>query len=222
MRRFAPAITVLLCALHTPSLAAQRVAGVDIHRQPDFQADLVLGSDGKQAKVARVAKKGSMFRIEMRRNGSPLVAGFVKGANGTTIAFSSKTKTYKNLGKDADLIALVFPWALLEFIPAEVDGKLRVDGKETVDGHECVRFRIDGDPGTYYAARDLRGLIVKIEALGGDDASIFPTGADLYMLMNVSFDVPDSLFQLPKGYEESDEIDMSAFPESEQTLEPDE
>lgn len=75
--------------------------------------------------------------------------------------------------------------------------KVQEVGPASVDGHPVTKFRmtIESEPGDifFYFARDLKGLLIRID--GGD------ANPGHITVSNISFDVPDDLFQIPEGYQ---------------------
>lgn len=72
-------------------------------------------------------------------------------------------------------------------------------GSIEIDGHKCLKIEAKSksiSPKVFlYAAKDLKNLIIAAQVLAEKQGSV-------QRLVNISFDVPDSLFQIPSGYRE--------------------
>lgn len=72
-------------------------------------------------------------------------------------------------------------------------------GTIDIDGHKCIKIEVTSksfDEKVFlYAAEDLRNLIIAAQVLGQRQGSV-------QRLVNISFDVPATLFEIPANYKE--------------------
>ena len=88
-------------------------------------------------------------------------------------------------------------------------------GKEVVGGHPCDVIESASSDGAtvtrYYAARDLRGLIVKAVVARDSGEWMSFQGLEL-TLVDDSLDPPESRFRVPAGYRESPDLRVAVEP----------
>jgi hypothetical protein len=207
-----------------------------LENQPDFTAEGISRDPKgiKEVNVGRVARRGSQYRIdpapgtldledesnfELLLPGTYGVMNFASDPEeSTALIVQTKQRRYHELSVDDDdfmeayALLVVHPHMLL-LVSAVLDEKkpaLEYLGEATVDGHPCVKFASDSDWGsgrtTYYAARDLRNLVVRIEwtmESTGSFMEFFPTTGDT-ILRNVKLEAAAELFAVPRGFAKVD------------------
>ena len=160
--------------------------------QPDFVADEISGdfeTMGGTTFPFKLAKKGEWYRTA-----SDLAVVF-SSAEEPDVRYFLKAKTFDLPPRDKAMRA----WHSHAQFPAILAQDQTVNfetvGDETVDGHPCAKIRVtkpnnnDGVVVLLYAAKDLKNLVVLTEVTRPDRRQTFH-------LRNVSFDVPDNLFNV--------------------------
>ncbi len=207
-----------------------------LENQPDFTADGIASDLKRTREVTtgRVARRGNLYRVdpgeaifpldeesgfELVKPGSYGVVRFTPDLEkSTALIVQPKDRRYYEVSSDDDDFMEVFglmvmhPHVML-LISAVADPKkseLQYLGEEKIDGHPCVKFGTSSASGsertTYFAARDLKNLVIRIEWVTPGDGNfieLFPTeGATT--LRNVKIGAAPELFTIPKGFVKAD------------------
>jgi hypothetical protein len=223
--RFGLAIAIALSTACGPSVEAQKAAQEGnlfadfqskMARQPDYMADMKIVLL-KNVVVQRIARKGGKVRFEFSpfddaalqvneaaRNYKII---FIAQPDQPWTALDPQEKSYAQLPDNLKTPAPDMQEIYRQVMGSKDEGKIVVDslGFETVDGHETekMRVRFKGEKGEmfFYIAKDLSNLLVKMET--SDIYEGRPAVKDekmSYSLSNISLNVPDDSFQVPKGY----------------------
>jgi hypothetical protein len=126
--------------------------------------------------------------------------------NEPTLAFDPQEMTYTEAPDDFNLVSFDIE-AFLKNASTEL-GKIKAEnvGTEILDGRKANKIRITFEGETeemfFYFAKDMRNLFLKMDS--GTIKQIRGT----YTVSNISFDVPDSIFQVPLGYKK---VDFNSF-----------
>ncbi len=169
--------------------------------QPDFMGEETImdyepAIGGGFSASSKIAKKGSTYR---RDNGFFI---FLSRPNQPTLRISPKGKTYDELPVTENDRFLWYSHANdVETFAKKEKIQFEVAGTETVDGHECIKIKATpetqsskGEEAIYfYAAKDLRNAVIRIEIK-------IPNRITAYTLKNITFNVPDDLFEIPAKY----------------------
>ncbi len=207
-----------------------------LENQPDFTADGIASDlkGTREVTTGRVARRGSLYRFdpgeaifppdestgfELVKPGSYGVVRFTPDLEkSTAVIVQPKRRRYYEISSDDDdfmeVYALMVMHPHVMMLVSEVaDPKkpeLKYLGEETVDGHPCVKFGTASTSGsertTYFAARDLKNLVIRIEwVIPGDGSLIelFPAEG-VTMLRNVKLGAAAELFAVPKGFVKAD------------------
>ncbi len=207
-----------------------------LETQPDFTADGISRDPNgtKEVNVGRIAKRGRQYRIdpvaetfeakrrsefELLRPGTYGVVTFTpnRESSSALIVQTTERRYHELLPDDDDFmeayaLVVLHPHVLiLEASVAEAgDRPLEYLGEAVVDGHPCVKFATDASWGagrtTFYAARDLRNLVIRIEWKSqstGSFLELFPTKGDT-LLRNVKLEAAADLFKVPRGFAKVD------------------
>jgi hypothetical protein len=193
--------------------------------QPNYMADMTIVLV-KDTVTQRFAKKQGKIRCEFsilevkdgksqKVNNDRVVV--ISYPNRTWIGFDPQEKTYCELPESfrPDLLDVQKLYKLA--VRTEDDHKVIVEnvGTEILGGHEVRKIRIsfkdnNHDKGLFlYVAEGLKNLIVKMEV--NDLYENLPTrkGQKMSLLLyNISLNVPDAIFQIPKDYRN---VDFKAF-----------
>ena len=122
--------------------------------------------------------------------------------NQPTMAFDPQERTYAEAPENFTLLSFEIE-AFLKNASAEL-GKIKAEnaGTETIEGHKAnkimIKFEGSEEAMYFYFANDLKNLFLKM-----DSGSIKQIKGS-YTVSNVSFDVPDELFEIPKDYKRVD------------------
>jgi len=122
--------------------------------------------------------------------------------NQPTMAFDPQERTYAEAPEDFKLVSFDIE-EFLKNASAEL-GKIKAEsaGTEIIEGYKAskIRLRFEGETEEmyFYFANDLKNLFLKM-----DSGSIKQIRGS-YTVSNVSFDVPDELFEIPKDYKRVD------------------
>ena len=171
--------------------------------QPNYQADVFVRDKGAKAKhVGALAKLGQSYRVEMRPpKGGRMVEIVRPGLPLLTLFPDHMLYDEGPEARLADFAMIPFTW--LGDLSKRTDVLLEEIGTVTIDGHECTKIRVTREgsskPKTFYAAKDLQNLVIKIELTETGEGWF--SLADVYMLKNVSLEVAEDLFQVPAGYQ---------------------
>jgi hypothetical protein len=163
-----------------------------ISNQPDFVADKSFfygeGFGGFGASE-HIARKGNKYRWD---NGYLIVIGEPGKA---AIRLYPQAKIYNDIetGVGDDLLGFE-----AKTLSNESDVTLTALGTLIIDGHKCIKIqatRKDHPEIIFlYSAEDLKYLIIASQFLN------LPRGS-VQKLSNISLNVPDSLFEIPSGYQ---------------------
>ena len=179
----------------TPLTAEERA--LDPHElilnQPDFVADLnffVGEGFGGYGGAERLARKGNRYREESE------FWIFIGELDKPSARVFPKAKAYDDFesprGGSADHTPFN-PGALAK----ESDVTFTALGTRMIDGHNCLKIEAvrknKPEKFYFYAARDLKNLVIVVQKLE-------PRRNTVQRLGNISFDVPDSLVQIPPDY----------------------
>lgn len=179
--------------------------------QPDHMADRTIAINDSLIKM-KFAKKQDRIRQEFY----PLdEAGSLKSdsyrsykiitisrLNQPTTALDPQEKTYAEAPEDFKLVSFDIE-EFLKNASAEL-GKIKAEiaGTEIIEGLKASKISVRFEGGTeemyFYFANDLKNLFLKM-----DSGSIKQIKGS-YTVTNVSFDVPDELFEIPKDYKRVD------------------
>ncbi len=165
-----------------------------ILNQPDFAADLnyfVGEGFGGHGAGYRLVRKGNRYRHESEfwifigEVGKPSARLFPRVKQYDDFE-QSRAATADDIPIDPQALAL------------ENDVTFTFLGAKTIDGHHCLKIeavrKSEADTKYFfYAARDLKNLVIVAQV-------VMPKRAGLQRLGNISFDVPDSLVQIPSDY----------------------
>lgn len=203
-RRAAHAACLLAILVLVP--ARSSTAQQAVPEQPDFVADLVVVNRGRVER-GRIAHRAGAFRVEaLSAPGGPArVYIFREGGPAVVVGPTGEHETVA----DAGFLRLLAPWLWLDRLDDEPGMRLEPAGDASVDGHPCQRLIWRGDesgggPLTLYVARDLEGLVLRVELPNAGDA--FFRMADTYELQNVTLGAPEELFRPPPGSREVDGV----------------
>lgn len=119
-----------------------------------------------------------------------------------TTALDPQEKTYAEAPEDFKLVSFDIEAILKNALAESGNFKAESAGIEVIEGYKANKFKIKfGDSPEemyFYFANDLKNLFVKM-----DSGSIKQLKGS-YTVSNVSFDVPDELFEIPKDYKRVD------------------
>jgi hypothetical protein len=181
-------------------------------KQPDFVAEehitSLKDSNDYSSDVYKVAKKGEYYRNDYPAIPTPTIVRFNKYGEPTLCYYPFEKKFMPCV--DIDEPPSNPPEWFWYISDAEILAKYQnvrfeVIGAEVVDGHECIKIKATEinseskkDEATVflYAAKDLRNLVIKTEYFHPHSTYKRTT----YMLRNISFDVPDDLFEVLASY----------------------
>jgi hypothetical protein len=161
--------------------------------QPDFVADQFYASFETRGHghsyTFQVAKKGEWYR-----SASDMTAAFSSYAE-PNVRYFLQAKTFDSPPRSKEKRV----WYLSAQTPAilaqEHGVVFETIGEEAVDGHNCIKIRVtnptehDEVTAFLYAAKDLKNLVIRTELT-------LPDRRTTFILKNISFDVPDSLFKV--------------------------
>lgn len=204
---------ILVCSQNTSAQkpASDPISVSDLFRmlanQPDHIADRTIVVNDNVVKM-KVAKKHDRIRYEFYpldqadslrdesyRHYKLITIGKI---NQPAIALDPQEKTYAEAPETFKMAAFDVE-AFLKNAPAEM-GKLKTEsaGTENIEGIEANKIRItfEGNPEEMYLyfAKDTKNLFLRM-----DSGSVKQVRGS-YTLSNVSLDVPDELFEIPKDY----------------------
>jgi len=164
-------------------------------QQPDFLGKEIVSdfeiTRGSGSRLStKLAKKGACYRRETHW------AVFYSKPNEPTIRFWKENKSYDYLPPTANsqlwFVGVDNPAIFAEnnFIEFEVAGS------ESIENHDCLKIKASprgraGEAAVFYAAKDLRNLVIKTVLTQ-------PGRVTTYLVREISFDVPDDLFQVPQ------------------------
>jgi hypothetical protein len=166
-----------------------------VAHQPDFIADLRFfyaeGFGGFGASE-HIARKGNKYRVD---NDFLIVMG-EPGKAATRLYPEDKVYDDLETGINDDS-----PGAGGPFNPKTLGSKNDITftalGTLMIDGHKCLKIQATKNNGPeklfLFAAEDLKYLIIVAQVLA-------PPRNSVQRLSNISLDVPDSLFEIPKDY----------------------
>jgi len=179
--------------------------------QPDHMADRTIVVNDSVIKM-KFAKKQDKIRQEFYpldnadslKNESYRYYKIVmiSRLNQPTMAFDPQEKTYAGAPENFKMGS----FDIEEFLKnaSATLGKVnaRSAGTETIEGHEAkrisIRFQDGPEEMNFYFATDLKNLFLKM------DSGTIKQLKGSYTASNVSFDVPDELFEIPKDYKRVD------------------
>ena len=176
-----------------PSISPREI----LAKQPDFVAEEFYSSFERlhgHSFVNKVAKKGEYYR----REGTIMV--FFDKAGEPTLRYWRPAKIFVDDPPPKQPPSW-YESADNAEIFAQTEGvRFEVIGIEEVEGHECIKIKAiaeseaqteEKDKTTVflYAAKDLQNLVIATELF-------LPDRKTKYVLKNISFDVPDSLFKV--------------------------
>jgi hypothetical protein len=194
-------ITIALLPVVNSACAESSSSREILRSQPDFMGEEIMSDFEPKigagfSASSQIAKRDGTYR---RDNGSFI---FLSKANQPTLRLSPKDKTYDKLLKTRNEQSLWYSGiADVEIFAQKNDLKFEAIGRAIVDGHDCTKIRAapelrsskDEEAAYFYAAKDLRNLVVKIELK-------IPWRTTVYALRKISFRVPDKLFEVPANY----------------------
>ena len=165
-----------------------------ILNQPDFSADLtffVAERNGGHGFSQRLVRKGNRYREESE------FWIFIGELGKPSARLFPKVKKYDEFqseqGGSADSTP-IHPRALAQ----EENVTFKALGTRVIDGHHCIKIEAarKGKPEKFYfyAARDLKNLVIVAQIIESARSTV-------QRLANVSFEVPESLVQIPSDYE---------------------
>ena len=179
--------------------------------QPDHMADRTIVINDSVIKM-RFAKKQDKIRQEfypLDEAGSLKSGSYrsykiitISKLNQPTIALDPQEKAYAEAPEDFKLVSFDIE-EFLKNASAEL-GKIKAEsvGTKIIEGHKAskIRLRFEGNTEEmyFYIANDLKGLFIKM-----DSGSIKQIKGS-YRVSNISFGVPDELFEIPKDYKRVD------------------
>jgi hypothetical protein len=119
-----------------------------------------------------------------------------------SVALDPQERTYAQMPDAFNLV----PFDIESFLKnaASEMNKVKIEkiGTENIDGHAAskirMRFEADNEEMYFYFASDLKNLFIKM------DSGTIKQLQGSYTVSNVSFDVPDDLFEVPKEYKKVD------------------
>ena len=158
--------------------------------QPDFTADqqyfmFESHKHGGFGVSEKLAKKGSIYRWESFDNVNFL--SFEK----PPVFCSANGKNCFEKQDYNDCCGYLKANQVENFARAS-DAKFELVGSEVVQGYDCVKIKTENiakeETVYFYAAKDLKNLVIKTEVIQSDRKHTF-------VLSNVSFDVPEELFE---------------------------
>ena len=166
--------------------------------QPDFVAEQIFiqfepRRHGGFSLGSKLAKKGSYYRSEFE--GSI----YFSGPHKSTLYYNPRKKIYREVPPSGDLRWYQDAIQVETLIKGQ-DLMFEEVGTEVVDGHECRKIKVSRNTSAsteptviFYAARDLQNLVIVVEVNQSDRT-------DRYILRNISFEVPASLFLPLENY----------------------
>lgn len=179
--------------------------------QPDHMADRTIVRIDNVIKM-KFAKKRDKIRHEFY----PLEAAdslktdsyrnykiiTIAKLNQPTMALDPQEKAYAEAPQDFKFVSFDLE-SFLKKVSAELGGiKAESVGTETIEGLQATKIRIRFEDSAeemyFYFARDHKNLFLEM-----DSGTIKQIRAS-YTVSNVSFDVPDELFEIPKDYKRVD------------------
>jgi len=179
--------------------------------QPDHMADRTVAVNGAVTKM-KFAKKQDRVRQEFYpldqattlkndsyRSYKIIVIGQL---NQPSIAIDPQEKTYAEAPENLRIAAFDVQDFLLRASAelGQIEGERA--GTEMVEGHKANKIRLKFKGSTeemyFYFAEDLKNLFVKM------DSGTIRQIKGSYTVSNVSFDVPDGLFDIPRDYKRVD------------------
>ena len=200
-RRF-PAAASLAAGLALAVLLAARCGGgLKTVSKDGYRATLSFSKDER----FEVAVRGESRRVEARVEGAPLVKIMRPDRKTIWQLRPSTKKVLTTAWSPTDEIVPGYP---LEphFDPAayadRFGGSIRRIGDDAHGLHPCDRWRMtlpSGDVVTLWVARDLEGLVVKIEHAKKDQSDEYQPFTTTELL-DVRVGADPDLFELPKGY----------------------
>jgi WD40 repeat protein len=210
-----------------------------LRNQPDFTAALVLSSatqPGREARTARITRKGSTVRIEYEKRYVDVRATTPDGRSARraywllsipaspreplrAVVVAPELRAYRTLDEGDEslfMLLIVAPYVGFLLGPAVTDATLLTDlGTEVVDGHTCVvvesTSRQSRATTRNYAARDLRGLVVRV-AVAEDSGDWFNFEGLQVTLRDVTLDPAVGVTQIPNGYREDSGLHVAVEP----------
>src|SRR5262245_41945316 len=214
------AVAVLAgCSQHGSAQKAETIQFPALLRmlaeQPDHMADRTIGINGSIVKI-KFAKKQNKIRQEFHPfdqaaslkdesyRGYSIVT--ITKPDQPTLAFDPQEKTYAEASADFKLSSFDIQ-GFLKNLSGDSE-KIRVEkaGTEMIEGHESSKIRIKFEDATeevcFYFANDLNNLFLKM------DSPNIKQMKGTYAVSNISLDVPDDLFEIPKG---SKKVDFNAM-----------
>jgi hypothetical protein len=180
--------------------------------QPDFTADVIVEANGEVLKdraTLRISRKGKSWRIVGTDSATHEPRDYLIQGGQQTYELLPNEHKYSRLSGDPRALLVFIPFAMMDEMGKAESLRFEIVGRERVDGHDCLKVAVtslnSGDASDFlYLAQDLNGLAVRLEANGSGD---WDTDADAIQLRDVSLEVADSTFELPKGYVLVDDLD---------------
>jgi hypothetical protein len=179
--------------------------------QPDHMADRTLVVNDSVIKM-KFAKKQGRIRQEFHpldqadslKNESYRYYKIITigKLDQPTMAIDPQERTYAEAPEDFKLVSFDAE-ALLKRVSAEL-GSIKAEsaGVEVIEGYEANKFKIKFEGSKeemyFYFAKDMKNLFLKM------DSGNIRLLKGSYTVSNVSFDVPDELFEIPKDYKKVD------------------
>jgi hypothetical protein len=158
--------------------------------QPDFTAEqqyfmFESHKHGGFSVSEKLSKKGSVYRWESFDN-----VNFLRFDQPPVFCSANGKNCFEKQGYD-DCCGYLKANQVENFARAS-DATFELAGSEIVQGHNCIKIKMENvakeETIYFYAAEDLKNLVIKTEVIQSDRKHTFILG-------NVSFDVPNKLFE---------------------------
>lgn len=183
--------------------------------QPDYLADRTIVLNGRLMMMKVARKQGRIRRefypLQFAQSVKDESLRFYKlitisGAGRTISAFDPQARTYAHLPEELEdafeQISLDIEPLFKKMAKILTGSQVERVGSDIIDGHPSAKIRVETEIQGYksapiylYFAQDMENLLLKVEA-----DSVKDKGMSSYTASNVSSQVPDELFEVPKNY----------------------